>query len=118
MNRIALALVTMASLAACGGGRVPSYDSPEAMSTKAWAPAGITSCGGVGRGGDLLGTARFVDCNAGSSSLRFIVAENEADAEAQVRTDEAMGLTAAQRGSWVVAGDSEEILDRAVAALS
>lgn len=118
MGRVVAVLLLVCALAACGGGGgAPSYSDPGAMAKKAWGPAGISSCGGQDEGGTLVG-AHFVICDTGSGQLRFIAAQDEAAAEAQARVAEAMGMTAVQRGSWVVGGDGQDVVDRAVAALS
>lgn len=116
---VAWPVAVVLALGACGGGEaeVPAYADPSAMSSKAWGPLGITNCGAVDEAATMEG-AHFVICNTGSGEVRFIAAESESAAEAQIRVAEVFGLVAERHGSWVVAAESQELLDRAVAALS
>ena len=117
MRRVVVVAVVLLALGGCasGGGSegAPAYASPGAMASK----VGASGCGAVDVGGTVT-DAHFVVCRKDGASVRFTTAASETAADGAVKAWQFLGLVAERRGTWVVASDSQSVLDSTLAALS
>ena len=117
MRRVVLVAVVLLALTGCassgGGAEAPSYADPGAMASK----AGASDCGAGDVGGTIT-DAHFVICRKDGAEVRFTTAASETAADGAVQAWQFLGLVAERRGTWVVASDSQSVLDSTVAALS